>query len=97
MEILSNNTGIAVDDYDEAFVIADGIKVLVLYSISWPSGHKKSFFWQIYLDFPQEEWEHQIFPEPIRSFNVDYYYIVTNTTARRKAISGRKTFSFPSF
>ncbi|ENN71935.1 venom acid phosphatase Acph-1 [Dendroctonus ponderosae] len=70
MEILSENTGIAADDYYAAFLTTDGIKVL------------------IQLGFPQKEWEHEVFPEPIKSFVVDYYYIVTNTTERRKVVSG---------
>ncbi|XP_076260190.1 venom acid phosphatase Acph-1-like isoform X2 [Rhynchophorus ferrugineus] len=40
------------------------------------------------LGFPLEEWTQSVYPEPLHSAAVDYYYIETNNTILRKITSG---------
>ncbi|ENN83161.1 hypothetical protein HUJ04_000175 [Dendroctonus ponderosae] len=43
---------------------------------------------QTQLGFEMDGWTAEVYPEPLGSLAVDYYYIMTNTTALRRALSG---------
>ncbi|XP_066143424.1 venom acid phosphatase Acph-1-like [Euwallacea fornicatus] len=46
------------------------------------------FYIQEELNLPLEDWVQSIYPEPLHSLVVDYYYLQTNNTELRKIISG---------
>ncbi|XP_030757010.1 venom acid phosphatase Acph-1-like [Sitophilus oryzae] len=40
------------------------------------------------LNFPLEDWTQEIYPEPLHSAAVDYYYLEANNTALRRIVAG---------
>ncbi|XP_060526942.1 uncharacterized protein LOC132702372 [Cylas formicarius] len=46
------------------------------------------FLIQDQLGFPPESWTEAIYPEPLRSLAVDYYYLESNTTRMRQIMAG---------
>lgn len=47
-----------------------------------------SVWLQEQLGFEMDDWVSEVYPEPLDDLVIDYYYIMTNTTALRQATSG---------
>ncbi|XP_050293014.1 venom acid phosphatase Acph-1-like [Anthonomus grandis grandis] len=72
LEILVNNTGYSREEMTY-------LKAFLLYF---------GFLIQEELNLPLEEWTSAVYPEPLHSLAIDYYYLETNTTELRTIFSG---------